>query len=645
MNTTFGYCRAASAVPSVRPGAVRENVASMAVFLPRCRQGGVDVLVFPELCVTGYTCADLFYQSALLAAAQKAFAETFLAQSADCDTLVFAGLPVARDGLLFNCAVACQRGRVLGVVPKTFLPNTREFYEKRWFASAADAAPGGTIRFAGEEVPFGTDLVFRSVVLPECVVGVELCEDFWAPVPPSTRLALNGATVLCNLSASNELVGKADYRRTLVKQQSARCLAAYVYAGAGIGESTTDLVFGGHALIAENGRMLAENVRFSRDADWLAADLDVAALSFDRRQNASFAFSAARAEPVRSVQFRSTDRSAGLPLLRKVEPHPFVPSGETERRERCEEIFAIQSGGLATRLLHTGTKKAVIGISGGLDSALALLVSVAAFRQLGSPLDGVLAVTLPGFGTTGRTKGNSEKLCRGLGIPLETISILPACRQHLKDLNHPEEVHDITYENTQARERTQILMDLANQRGGLVVGTGDLSELALGWCTYNADHMSMYGVNGGVPKTLVRHLVRWFAETRASGEAAEALFDILATPVSPELLPADEGGQIAQKTEETLGPYEVHDFFLYEFVRRGTPPEKLRFLAATAFAGVYTPEQLDAWLEIFIRRFFRQQFKRSCLPDGPKVGSINLSPRGDWRMPSDASDEPWRSGT
>jgi NAD+ synthase (glutamine-hydrolysing) len=555
-----------------------------------------------------------------------------------------------RGGALFNCALACWRGTLLGAVPKAYLPNTREFYERRWFASGLGTA-GGTARFCGQDISFGTDLLFESKAVPDCVVGIELCEDLWTVSPPSQALAAAGATVLCNLSASNELVGKADYRRALVLQQSARCLAAYAYAGAGPGESTTDLVFGGHTLIAENGRLLAEGERFARAGARVLADVDLAFLQFERRQNAAFADCAARAAPLRRVAFGGAESStcdarpatcgktAGQPavaaLLRPVDPHPFVPAEAATRDERCAEVFAIQSTGLATRLLHAGFRSAVVGVSGGLDSALALLVACEAFDRAGIDRADILAITMPGFGTTGRTLGNARRLCAGLGVTLEEIDITAACRQHLSDLGHSGGVHDIAFENTQARERTQILMDKANMRGALVVGTGDLSELALGWCTFNGDHMSMYGVNGGVPKTLVRHLIHWVAENRANPQAAGALTDILATPVSPELLPADADGKIAQKTEAVIGPYELHDFFLYQFVRCGAPSAKIRFLAGIAFEGRYAPEEIDRWLALFFKRFFSQQFKRSSLPDGPKVGSVGLSPRGDWRMPSD----------
>ena len=640
MNERFGYCRVGAAVPAVRPGAVNTNVASMAALAKKAAEAGADVVVFPELCVTGYTCADLFFQPALLDAAEKGLAG-FLKKIWQFDTLFIVGLPVRLDGLLFNCAVVCRQGNILGVVPKTHLPNTREFYEKRWFSSSV-CTQVKTIRLCEEDVPFGTDLVFQSVGVIDCCVGVEICEDLWSPIPPCTRQALNGATVLCNLSASNELVGKHEYRRELVAQQSARCLAAYVYAGAGPGESSTDLVFGGHALIAENGRMLVESRRFEREAGLVLADVDLAFLKFERRQNATYAQCASQVEPVRRIVYDAVDEVPVCSgLMRKIDRHPFVPADEAVRNSRCEEIFAIQSTGLATRLLHSGCRKVVVGLSGGLDSALALLVICEAFERAGLDRSGICAITMPGFGTTERTLGNTVRVCEGLGVALERIDITAACKQHLSDIGHSGEKHDVAYENTQARERTQVLMNKANMIGALVVGTGDLSELALGWCTYNGDHMSMYGVNSGVPKTLVRYLVCWVAEHRSNELTSLALTDILDTPVSPELLPADKEGRIAQKTEEVIGPYELHDFFLYHFVRCGASVEKIRFLAGIAFKDSYTAADIDRWLKLFFRRFFSQQFKRSCMPDGPKVGSINLSPRGDWRMPSDASSEVW----
>jgi len=634
MDKQFGYCRVGAAVPVVLPAAVSDNVASLTELAVKAAGDGARVLVFPELCVTGYTCADLFFQPALLDAAEKGLS-SFLEKTGTLDTLLIVGLPLRLEGMLFNCAAVCCRGSLLGVVPKTYLPNTGEFYEKRWFASSV-AARAKAIRLCGKDVPFGADLVFPAQGLPACCVGVEICEDLWSPVPPCTRQALSGATVLCNLSASNELVGKREYRRDLVVQQSARCLAAYVYAGAGPGESSTDLVFGGHAMIAENGHLLAENRRFTREGGLLLADVDLEFLAFERRQNASFGLSASRMEPGREIPYGAAGETAARKgLLRTVDPLPFVPAGGPLRDSRCEEIFAIQSTGLATRLLHAGCRDVVVGLSGGLDSALALLVICEAFERAGLDRSGIHVLTMPGFGTTERTLGNSVRLCGELGVPLEQIDITEACKRHLADIGHSGKTHDIAYENTQARERTQILMDKANMLGALVVGTGDLSELALGWCTYNGDHMSMYAVNCGVPKTLVRYLVSWVAENRVNPKASAVLLDILATPVSPELLPADREGKIAQKTEEVIGPYEAHDFFLYHFVRCGASAAKIRFLAGIAFKNRYSAAELDRWLALFFKRFFSQQFKRSCLPDGPKVGSVGLSPRGDWRMPSD----------
>ncbi len=642
MRNAFGYCRVGAAVPGVCPGAVTANIAALAELARQASEEGADAVVFPELCVTGYTCGDLFFQTPLLDAAEAGLAG-FLTETGLTDTLFLVGMPLRADGLLFNCAVACRQGAVLGVVPKTHLPNTREFYEQRWF-SPASFARSKTIRVCGEEVPFGTDLVFQPRGAADCLIGVELCEDLWSPVPPCTRQALNGATLLLNLSASNELVGKYEYRRELVLQQSARCLAAYVYAGAGPGESSTDLVFGGHAMIAENGRMQAENNRFDRQPNLILADVDLAFLQFERRQNKAFSLCAAQAEPVRKIAYGSADEESVVcdGLRRTVDPHPFVPSDEASRNRRCEEIFAIQSTGLTTRLLHTQCPRAVVGLSGGLDSALALLVICEAFARAGMDRSGIHAMTMPGFGTSDRTLANTLRLCEGLGVSLERIDIRAACKQHLSDIGHSGQVHDVAYENVQARERTQILMNRANMLNALVVGTGDLSELALGWCTYNGDHMSMYGVNSGVPKTLVRYLIRWVAEHRANATTAETLTDILDTPVSPELLPPDKDGKIAQKTEDVIGPYELHDFFLYQFVRCGSPVAKIRFLAGVAFGNTYSAAEIDRWLDLFVKRFFAQQFKRSCLPDGPKVGSINLSPRGDWRMPSDASADAWQ---
>lgn len=643
MNATHGFRRVAALVSPVRPADVPTNVAALIESARVAHGQDADVAVFPELAITGYTCADLFFQPALLDAAEAGLA-AFLAGTRELDPLLVVGVPLRAGGALYNCAVVAHRGVPLGVVPKTFLPNSREFYEKRWFA-AAPQARCTTLSVAGHTVPFGTDLVFEDARDAGFAVGVEICEDLWSPLPPSTIAALNGATILCNLSASDELVGKADYRRALLLQQSARCLAAYAYAGAGPGESSTDLVFGGHTLVAENGRLLCEGERFAFQPRCFCADVDLDWLQAERHQTPSFAQAAATAPAARRIAFGGKVRT--LPpatLLRAVDPHPFVPSDPARRDERCAEIFAIQSTGLATRLRHTGIRRVVLGLSGGLDSTLALLVCLEAFRRLDLPLDGLVTLTLPGFGTSRRTLQNVRALCESLGLALETIDITAACRQHLADLGHDGETGDIAYENAQARERTQVLMNRANMVGGLVIGTGDLSELALGWCTYNGDHMSMYGVNGGVPKTLVRHLVAWFAENHAAPTAADVLRDILDTPISPELLPTDAQGAIAQHTEAVVGPYELHDFLLYHFVRYGAPPAKLAYLAERAFGAKYPPEELKRWLAVFLRRFFAQQFKRSCLPDGPKVGSLNLSPRGDWRMPSDASAAVWLQG-
>lgn len=637
------FVRVAAAVPVVRPANVTANLSAIRDLLHQAAAEDVRAIVFPELCLTGYTCADLFFQPDLLDTAERALADLI----PDCgDRLVAVGLPVRVAGRIFNCAAVIAQGRLVGVVPKTYLPSTHEFYEARWFASALEAMET-EVTLAGATVPFGNDLVF------DCgggaVFGVELCEDLWTANPPSTRLALRGANVILNLSGSNEVIGKTEYRRSLVLGQSARCLAAYVYAGTGTGESTTDLVFGGHALIAENGVLLAEGCRFLRTPQVTVADVDVGFLDFERSGNYAFrqvgpTVAAVRRQAVsKNVCPQAHARSGSgeqtkTALLRAIDPHPFVPSVHADRAARCAEILAIQSTGLATRLEAISCKDVVIGLSGGLDSALALLVCVEAFDRLGLGRQGIHAFTMPGFGTTKRTKGNAERLCGGLGIPLETIDITAMARQHLADLGRDESVKDITYENTQARGRTYLLMDKANQLGGLVIGTGDLSELALGWCTYNGDHMSMYGVNSGVPKTLVKYIVQWYAEEKLKGtSAAAALLDILATPVSPELLPAHADGSIAQVTEDKVGPYELHDFFLYHFLRRGAGRDKIRLLATQAFAGIYDAATIEMWLKTFFKRFFAQQFKRSCLPDGPKVGSINLSPRGDWRMPSDVS--------
>ncbi len=632
----FGLMRIAVATPELRVADVEFNLQQIVELAHRAAGENVQLLLLPELCLTGYSCGDLFYQPLLQERALRALSH--LARvTADPSLAIVAGLPLQLDGRLFNCAALLAGGRICGLVPKTYLPNTAEFYEQRWFCSARQLAVD-SFRCDDGGIPIGTDLLFVAEEQPECRIGLEICEDLWAVEPPSGRLAVSGATLLLNPSASPEVLGKETYRRQLVCSQSARCLAAYAYASAGPGESSTDLVYAGHSLIAENGQVLTETERFAFDSQLAWADIDLARLALERQRNSSFADSPVT--PLRQIHF-PLGASEPPELARPITRQPFVPEGAGERDARCEEIFAIQTTGLEKRLRHTGSRQVVIGISGGLDSTLALLVAVRAFERLGLDCNGIQAVTMPGFGTTARTRGNAEKLCKLLGVSLRTISIDPAVRQHFADIGHDEEQHDVTYENSQARERTQILMDVANQLGGLVIGTGDLSELALGWCTYNGDHMSMYAVNVGVPKTLVRYLVDWCAETRFSGEARAVLHDIGATPVSPELLPPDANGDIEQKTEETVGPYELHDFFLYHAVRLHYPPGKILAFAGQAFAGHYDSATILRWLQVFYRRFFSQQFKRSCLPDGPKVGSVVLSPRGDWRMPSDAAVSLW----
>lgn len=628
-----GLVRVAALSPALRLGDVKANTRLMLeAARPLVREQGARLVVLPELGLTGYSCGDLFYQTHLLAQAQAGLQELAHA-TADWPALLCVGLPWVVQDRLYNVAAVLAGGRLLGVVPKSCLPNANEFYERRWFSPAATARVE-SVEWQGQNVPFGTDLLFEVSDLPGLRVGVEICEDLWTVVPPSSRAALAGATVLVNLSASPEVLGKARYRRDLVAQQSARCLAAYLYAGAGAGESSTDLVYSGHCLIAENGVLLAESERFGFDGSAAVADIDLQWLIHDRLHSSSFRDD--ETAPVyRTVGVRLGELAGEEALRRPLSSRPFVPGSAADRRAVCEEIFAIQSTGLARRLSAAHAKSAVIGLSGGLDSTLAMLVLVKALERAGLPRHAALAVTLPGFGTSVRTKSNAEKLAEALGVPLRTIPISVAVRQHFSDIGHAEDQHDVVFENAQARERTQILMDIANQTGGLVVGTGDLSEAALGWCTFNGDHMSMYHVNSGVPKTLVRYLIEWCAEEPYRAEAGAVLQDIAATPISPELLPLDAEGGIEQRTEEVVGPYELHDFFLYHLVRHGSSREKILFLARQAFAGSEHAASLERWLDAFLRRFVTQQFKRSAMPDGPKVGSVALSPRGDWRMPSD----------
>lgn len=632
-----GLVKVAAATPRVRVADCDHNRKQIETMMRRASAEGVQIIVFPELTLTGYSCQDLFTHEALLRDASGAI--TALRENTrDLNILAFIGAPLRCGDVLVNACVAIQSGEVLGVVPKTYLPNHKEFQEKRWFTSARDI-PKDTVTIDGAEYPFSSSLLFTD---GKFTVGVELCEDLWMPSPPSGRLAMAGANILVNPSASNELTGKHAYRRQLIGQQSARCIAGYIYANAGYGESTTDLVFAGGSMIAENGTILAEAPRFSMQEEMIISEIDIENLKHDRRQNTCFTEGMkACADPVvTTVSVKDNTPGFKTRLTRPVDPYPFIPSGEA-LHERCEEIFRIQVAGLARRIEHTHSKTAVIGISGGLDSTLALLVTVMTFDALQIPRKQIIGVTLPGFGTTDRTYTNAIDLMKFLGITTREISIREATLQHFKDIGHDPDKQDVTYENAQARERTQILMDIANQENGMVIGTGDLSELALGWATYNGDHMSMYGVNAGIPKTLVKYLVKWAAEHKVDEQSGHTLLDIVDTPISPELIPANADGEICQKTEDLVGPYELHDFFLYHFLRFGARPAKIYGLARQAFSGVYEKEVIKKWLYTFFRRFFQQQFKRSCLPDGPKVGSISLSPRGDWRMPSDAVSTLW----
>lgn len=632
----YGYVKVAAAVPRVKVADCMFNAEEIEKEIINAYDKGVQIIAFPELCITGYTCGDLFAQQLLLEEAEMALIQIVNA-TRQLDIIAILGMPVALNGVLLNTAVVIQKGKILGVVPKTYLPNYKEFYEKRWFTSAVDVKET-CVRLCGQIAPLSAHLLFETA---DTTFGIEICEDLWAPVPPSSALALQGAEILFNLSADNEGVGKHSYLCSLIAQQSARCIAGYVFSSCGFGESTTDVVFAGNGLIYENGSMVAHSDRFSFEPQVVISEIDVEHLRTERRVNTTFAACRANCAPQVALHV-STEyvMAKELNLTRSFNPHPFVPQG-AELNERCEEIFSIQVSGLAQRLLHTCAKTAVVGISGGLDSTLALLVCVKTFDKLGRDRKDIIGVTMPGFGTTDRTHTNAVDLMNALGITVREVSIREACTQHFKDIGHDINVHDVVYENSQARERTQILMDIANQTWGMVVGTGDLSELALGWATYNGDHMSMYGVNGSVPKTLVKHLVKWVAENDMDTTSRVTLLDIVDTPISPELIPADENGNILQITEDLVGPYELHDFFLYYFLRCGFRPSKIFFLAVRTFKDVYDEATIKKWLHIFCRRFFNQQFKRSCLPDGPKVGSISISPRGDWRMPSDASADAW----
>ena len=621
----YGMIRVAAASLKLKVANPSYNKEQIKWAIDKAVSEDVRVLVTPELSITGYTCADLFFTKSLQNAAKDALLE-IAAYTADKNIAVIVGVPVQARGKLYNCAAILSDGDINEFVAKTNIANYSEFYEKRWFATPDDTE----IWAEDYECEITTETVFD--LHNGATLGIELCEDLWVTDPPSNHLALKGANIIVNLSASDEYVSKAQYRRELVKNQSARCIAAYIYAGASVFESTTDLVFSGATMVAENGSIIAEGKRFQRENVLTIADIDFEKLNTLRQKNMSFV-----PDDKYSYDIEIENDYNDL-KYRYVDPHPFVPSDDDDRRERCQEIFAIQAAGLAKRLEHVGSKGCVIGISGGLDSTLALLVSVEAMKLLGKPMSDIIGITMPGFGTTDRTYNNALELMKSLGVTIKEISIKDACVQHMKDIDHDPDIKDITYENTQARERTQILFDMANKHGCLLVGTGDLSELAMGWCTYSGDHMSMYGVNGSVPKTLVRYLVRYVADI-SDDKTKAILLDILDTPVSPELLPPDEDGKIAQKTEDNIGPYELHDFFLYNFIRFGYTKEKLQKLAEKAFEGTYDAATIDKWLGVFLKRFFISQFKRSCIPDGPKVGSVSLSPRGDWRMPSDASFE------
>ena len=627
-----GFLKTAAATPTIRVADPAYNAQEIAGLLKQAAGKGVKFLVFPELCLTGYTCGDLFLQPLLLSGAEQGLAE-ILEESKSLPLLAAVGLPVAVEGKLYNCAAVFSQGKLLGLVPKLHIPNYSEFYEQRHFTSGAGTA--GEVTLCGQTVPFGEKLLFRCEDFPLFTAGFEICEDLWVAQPPSGDLAEAGALVIGNLSASDEMIGKEDYRRQLVSSQSARLVSGYVYADAGYGESSTDLIFAGHNLIGENGSILTESKLFENQL--VATELDLFKLAQERRRLTTY-------RQGREGDFRVVSFSLPVEettLTRRVDPHPFVPSDETQRTRRCESIFAMQTTGLCKRLEHSHSKTAVVGLSGGLDSTLALLVAARAMKRLGRPASDVVAVTMPCFGTTSRTRSNAETLAQLLGVTFRTVDLKESVLLHFKDIGHDVEDHSVVYENGQARMRTLVLMNIANQTGGLVIGTGDLSELALGWATYNGDHMSMYGVNASIPKTLIRHMVRYVADTGEEPGLRQVLLDILDTPVSPELLPPTGEGTIAQVTEDLVGPYELHDFFLYYGIRWGFEPKKVYRLCRYALGDVYDNATILKWLETFYRRFFAQQFKRSCLPDGPKVGSMTLSPRGDWRMPSDASAALW----
>lgn len=632
----YGFITVAAAVPSVKVADTEYNVKQIEDFVAQAEGKGVEIIVFPELSITGYSCQDLFLQQLLIEQSEVAVMQ-LLDFTRKLDIICIVGAPVNISGSLYNCAIVIQHGVIVGMVPKTYLPNYGEFYEKRWFSSSKNLQPTD-IRYAGNIVSVVPDpILFRTS--DNVLFGIEICEDVWAAEPCSNKLTLLGADIIFNLSASDELIGKHDYLMSLLSQQSARTISGYVYSGCGFGESTQDVVYGGNALIFENGTLLAESERFSFKPQLVINQIDVEKLRVERQKNTTFVNCRDNSDVV--IKSTGVVQMKDFSLMRDINALPFIPS-ENDMQHSCNEIFSIQVAGLAKRITHTGCKHLIVGISGGLDSTLALLVCVKTFDKLGMSRKGIVGVTMPGFGTTDRTYNNALSLMESLGVTIREINIAESVKMHFNDIGHDISVHDVTYENGQARERTQILMDLSNQLNGMVIGTGDLSELALGWATYNGDHMSMYGINAGIPKTLIKYLVRSVADSAVDEKSRDTLLDIIDTPISPELIPAEEDGTIKQKTEDLVGPYELHDFFLYYFLRFGFRPSKIYLLARKAFdVADYKDETIKHWLKTFFRRFFSQQFKRSCLPDGPKVGSVSLSPRGDWRMPSDASSALW----
>lgn len=642
MKDNFGFVKCAAASPKLKVANTEYNSKEIVKIVNIAYERDTKILVFPELCITGYTCGDLFNQKYLIDKSLDALINIAKATK-DIDTLVFVGLPMIINGNLYNCAAAIQYGEIKGIIPKLYLANYNEFYEKRWFTSGKKIINKiDKIKINGKYYPFG-NIIFENEQL-NYRVGVEICEDLWVPIPRSSYLSLNGANIIVNLSASNELVSKSEYRRQLISNQCSKILTGYIYSSSGVYESTTDLVFGGDCVICESGSILNASQRFKREGEIIYSDIDIDRINHDRTTNISFSDSLdeVKQNDFQIVSLNEQTYKNGLENVdREITRHPFVPNDPRSMHNRCEEIFNIQVAGLAKRIEHTKMNHAVIGISGGLDSTLALLVTYQTFELLNLPKENIIGVTMPGFGTTDHTYNSAVDLMKSMSLTIKEIDIREACLKHFDDIEHDPELYDVTYENVQARERTQILMDLANKHNGLVIGTGDLSELALGWATYNGDHMSMYGVNCGVPKTLVRFLVKWVADNKVDNNTRDILYRVLDTPISPELLPPDKEGKIAQKTESIIGPYELHDFFLFYTIRYGFKPKKLLFIAAKAFDNIYTEEEIKKYLRYFYRRFFTQQFKRSCIPDGPKVGTVSLSPRGDWRMPSDADYEIW----